>query len=254
MRAGRVVVGLAAAVLVGSWLPDEQGSPPRPAPHAATPAPAADATPPSPEPSPQVSEVTQEAAVLLRAAPGGDGDSWRDTAGRAHRLGMVDAPEVGECFAQQATDERRRLVAGGFLAHAYARDRYGRDVSLVTAADGTNVNVHLARHGFVDDRYLAQFRHENPALAADLEAAFAAARQEGAGLWRACRSGNAPAPPRSGDCHPDYLTCVPVQGDGSGRGAANDLDCGDLPGRVQLRQPGVDPYRLDADGDGTGCD
>jgi hypothetical protein len=23
---------------------------------------------------------------------------------------------------------------------------------------------------------------------------------------------------------------------------------------VQARQPGVDPYRLDADGDGVGCD
>jgi hypothetical protein len=55
-------------------------------------------------------------------------------------------------------------------------------------------------------------------------------------------------------CHPAYVTCVPVKGDGSGSGAANDLDCPEIGKAVQLRQVGVDPYRLDSDGDGTGCD
>ncbi len=120
------------------------------------------------------------------AASGGDGDSWRDTAGREYRLGMVNAPETDECFGAQATAERRRLVAAGFRTHVYSPDRYGRQVAVVTTADGENLNVHLARHGFADDRYLGQVRHENPALARELDEAFARAKSERAGLWRAC--------------------------------------------------------------------
>ncbi len=201
---------------------------------------------------------------LLMPAGNGDGDSWRDTDGREYRLGLVNTPEQDECFGPEAAAERRARTAGGFRASVYATDRYGRAVSVVTTADGVHLNVHLARHGFADDRYLAEFRSENEALARELDAAFAAARREGEGLWSACRSGApvapepVPAAPAAGaaaaGCHADYSTCVPVRGDGSGRGGADDLDCADLAGAVQLRQPGVDPYRLDADGDGVGCD
>lgn len=198
-------------------------------------------------------------AQLLRAAPHGDGDSWRDTAGREYRLGLVNAPEQGECFGAEATAERQRQVANGFSADVYSTDRYGRSVSTVTTADGSNLNVHLARHGFVDDRYLADFRHEHPALASELDVAFAEARAHGRGLWSACGGDEAPvapaaAPAGTTGCHPDYVTCIPVAGDGSGNGRGSDLDCGDVEGPVQARQPGVDPYRLDADGDGIGCD
>lgn len=132
---------------------------------------------------------TPAATELLRAASGGDGDSWKDTAGREYRIGMVNAPEVDECWGREATAARRSLVAAGFRAEVYTRDRYGRGVSLVTAADGTNVNVALARGGHVDDRYLDDFRHENRSLAAQLDAAFAAAKRERAGLWGACGGG-----------------------------------------------------------------
>lgn len=189
---------------------------------------------------------TPERPGLLQAAPHGDGDSWRDTTGEEYRLGLVNAPEQDECFGAEATAERRHQVAGGFRADVYTVDEHGRGVSVVTTADGTNLNVHLARQGFVDDRYLAEFRHEAPALAADLDAAFAEARAERRGLWSACGAGAPPvAAPAAADCHPDYLTCVP--------GGARDLDCSDLPGAVRVRQPGVDPHRLDADGDGIGC-
>ena len=252
--------GLLGALLLGGCLPDTQE------PVAAAPA----GVPSSPSLSPpvEVADSPSPRPVLLQPASGGDGDSWRDTAGREYRLGMVNTPEVGECYSRRAAAERRRLVAGGFRADVYATDRYGRQVAVVHAADGTNVNVHLARHGFADDRYLAEFRHENPSLAADLEVAFTAARRERTGLWGACGSTEvqgiaapppavappAAAPAAGRGCHPDYATCIPVKGDGSGRGAANDLDCGDISGAVRLRAAGVDPYRLDADGDGTGCD
>lgn len=224
--------------------------------------------PSAPWETPTASASPSPAADLLQPADHGDGDSWRDTAGREYRLGLVNAPELDECFGPEASAERKELTAGGFRAEVYTDDRYGRGVAVVTTADGINLNVHLARHGFVDDRYLADFRHENPSLAAELDAAFAAARAEGRGLWSACtaRSESAPAPaaqpvPLVGapataadGCHPAYATCVPVHGDGSGLGDANDLDCGVVDGPVRLAAAGVDPYRFDADGDGTGCD
>ena len=50
-------------------------------------------------------------------------------------------------------------------------------------------------------------------------------------------------------CHPDYSPCLPLlEGDA--------LNCGDLAAAqkpVTVREPGVDPYRLDRDGDGQGC-
>jgi endonuclease YncB( thermonuclease family) len=123
---------------------------------------------------------------LLRPAPGGDGDSWTDAGGREYRLGLVNAPEQDECFGPEATDERRRLTADGFGATVYGTDRYGRGLSVVTLPDGRNLNVHLARQGFADDRYLRHFRAENDRLAAELEPAFAEAKRERRGLWGAC--------------------------------------------------------------------
>ncbi len=128
---------------------------------------------------------------LLQAAGGGDGDSWKDTTGVEYRLGLINTPELNECFGSTARTERKRLVAKGFRAQAYSKDRHGRVVAVVTLADGRNLNVYLARHGFANDRYLAEFRAENPALARDLDVAFAAAKRERVGLWGACRQGAA---------------------------------------------------------------
>ena len=50
-----------------------------------------------------------------------------------------------------------------------------------------------------------------------------------------------------------YVTCVRVGGDGSGHGQANELDCGSIRKAGRLRRLGVDPYQLDADRDGIGC-
>ncbi len=130
--------------------------------------------------------VDRASGALLRAAPGGDGDSWRDTRARAYRLGLVDAPELDECFGRQAAAERRRLTAHGFRAQVYATDRYGRRLSVVTLPDGRSLNVHLARQGFADDRYLERFGDERPELAAELAVAFRQAQRARRGLWGAC--------------------------------------------------------------------
>jgi hypothetical protein len=56
-----------------------------------------------------------------------------------------------------------------------------------------------------------------------------------------------PTPPPSQGCHPSYSPCLPVVG---------DLDCADVRalGVAPVRVLGSDPYRLDADNDGLGCE
>jgi hypothetical protein len=47
-------------------------------------------------------------------------------------------------------------------------------------------------------------------------------------------------------CQPGYSPCLPI---------ADDLDCGDLTSSQRpVRVSGSDPFGLDADGDGSGCD
>ena len=232
---------------------------PGPAPETA--APVAAAAEPAQVPPP--TRAAPPAAALLVMAAGGDGDSWRDTAGVEYRMGLINTPETDECGGAAATAYRKRALAGGFRATVYATDGYGRRVAVVLTPDGANLNVAMARDGIADDRYLQRFRHENPDLAAQLDAAFAQARAQRRGIWRTCTGGAAPAEqqpapapqPAAGRCHPDYETCVRIAGDGSGQGAANDLDCGEIGYPVRLRQVGRDPYRLDgSDRDGVGCE
>lgn len=46
-----------------------------------------------------------------------------------------------------------------------------------------------------------------------------------------------------GECHPNYDPCLPI---------VDNLNCSDI--RVAVRVTGADPYRLDRDGDGIGCE
>lgn len=55
-----------------------------------------------------------------------------------------------------------------------------------------------------------------------------------------------PTTPPAGRCEPGYSPCLPI---------VDDLDCGDIAeGLKPIRVTGDDPYRLDADGDGWGCE
>jgi resuscitation-promoting factor RpfB len=56
-----------------------------------------------------------------------------------------------------------------------------------------------------------------------------------------------------GDCHPAYKPCVPIDSDvdcagGSGNGPSY------VKGPITVINPGDDPYGLDNDGDGVGCE
>jgi hypothetical protein len=50
----------------------------------------------------------------------------------------------------------------------------------------------------------------------------------------------------SGSCEPGYSPCLPV---------VSDLDCSQIPdSKKPIHVTGSDPYRLDGDGDGLGCE
>jgi endonuclease YncB( thermonuclease family) len=149
------------------------------------------------EPGGVKAAAPRASSPLLMPASEGDGDSWHDTAGAEYRLGLVNTPEYDECYGSEATAKRKELTAHGFRADVYAHDVYGRGVSLVTTANGVNVNVYLARYGFANDKYLSRYRHENPKLASQLDTAFAKARAERRGLWSACSGGHGAAAHRS---------------------------------------------------------
>jgi hypothetical protein len=81
----------------------------------------------------------------------------------------------------------------------------------------------------------------------------AAAKSASGGQWRACGAAATPPPPpppppaSGGACHPSYSPCLPIVG---------DLDCADIRalGVAPVRVLGSDPYRLDGDNDGFGCE
>lgn len=189
------------------------------------------------------STATRKATVI-------DGDTI-DVGGVRIRVGLVNTPEKGEGCFDEATRFTSSFVSGGVTYDAYATDSYGRTVAEVFDDQGRSLNVAIAGSKLSDDRYYDQFAHENPDLARRVRAAYVAPRSD-------CFSGSTTtAAPQnaSSSCHPDYVTCIPIKGDGSGSPTSNDLDCGDIRKKVQLRKIGVDPYRLDgSDNDGWGCE
>ena len=109
---------------------------------------------------------------LLRLTVLKDGDSFVASDGREYRLGMVNAPEPLEPCAREATRFTREFLADGFTADAYSSDPHGRTVAEVFNPSGKSLNVALMRGGYSDDRYLDNFRDENPELARRLDDAF----------------------------------------------------------------------------------
>ena len=197
------------------------------------------------EPTPSA-EPTDEPVVLLFVTDQKDGDSWVASDGKEYRLGLINTPETNEPCGAEATAFTRRFLSGGFTVDAYATDDYGRAVAEVLDDDGRSLNVEIAKSGLGDGRYLEQFRHENVGLGRRLDRALASPSRPD------CRKAAAPVPlvepPRktsapANNCKSGYSPCLPI---------VADLDCGDIGHAVTVT--GNDPYRLDRDGDGTGCD
>lgn len=113
-----------------------------------------------------------------------DGDTIRVALdGREERVRLIgiDAPERGECFADEATTALRDLVGGQqvvLVRDSSDRDDHGRLLRYV-AVGQEQVNELLVRKGFA----LARRYPPDTARAEELAAAEERARAEAAGLW-----------------------------------------------------------------------
>lgn len=191
-------------------------------------------------------EPTDPTLVLRFITDQKDGDSWVASDGKEYRLGLINTPERSEQCGAEASAFTLRFLERGFAVDAYTTDNHGRSVAEVFDKTGNSLNVALAKSGLGDDRYLEEFRGENPELARRLDSALTSAATPD------CKKVVAPAPlvskpskaPKSAsNCMTGYTPCLPV---------VVDLDCGEIGHPVTVT--GSDLYRLDRDGDGIGCD
>lgn len=188
-----------------------------------------------------------------------DGDTLdvRLTSGRTERIRLIgiDTPERGVCYFSQATARARQLAMSKRVvlrgdASQDTRDRYGRLLAYVWLPGGKDLGYQLIAGGFAK---VYVYRDPFQRLSA-YRSAGATAKGSSAGQWKACAAATTPAPvpaptpaPTSGSCHPSYSPCLPV---------VSDLDCADIRamGVAPVRVLGSDPYRLDGDNDGLGCE
>jgi micrococcal nuclease len=219
-----------------------------------------------------VASVTALLSVAAGAAPDGaftlrgtvmhvvDGDTIDVllTSGKRERIRLIgiDAPERGACYSAKATARMRALaqsqkvVLKGDATQA-TRDRYKRLLAYVWLPGGKDLGYQLVAGGFAKVYvYDRAFRRLSAYRNAE-----SSAKGSTAGQWKACAAPAptpppAPAPPPAppaGNCHPSYSPCLPIVG---------DLDCADIRalGVAPVRVLGSDPYRLDGDNDGYGCE
>ena len=188
-----------------------------------------------------------------------DGDTLdvRLTSGKTERIRLIgiDTPERGVCYFSQATAQARQLAMSKQVVlrgdtTQDTRDRYGRLLAYVWLPGGKDLGYQLIAGGFAK---VYVYRDPFQRLSAYRNAG-AAAKSATAGQWKACAA-PAPAPvpvtkpptPPGSNCHPSYSPCLPI---------VSDLDCADIRamGVAPVCVLGSDPYRLDGDNDGLGCE
>jgi endonuclease YncB( thermonuclease family) len=197
-----------------------------------------------------------------------DGDTIRVRVGPREekvRLIGIDTPEVGQCFATEATAAMRRLVFNREVVLTgdrtqTRRDIYGRLLAYVDLPSGVDVGRQLLQQGFA---VVYETRRPFTRRGA-YDAAASNALDSRAGLIGACDK-PAPTPPPpppppvpvptappplAGNCAPSYPdVCIPPP--------PPDLDCGQISYRrfrVIYTVPSPDPHRFDGDRDGIGCE
>ncbi len=124
-----------------------------------------------------------------------DGDTLvADVGGNEERVRFIgiDTPESVkpnspvECFGEEASAHTKELLPVGtrvrLVLDVEERDRYGRLLAYVYGADGSFVNLALARDGYAG---LLTYP-PNVAHVDDFRSAVAEARAAGRGLWSAC--------------------------------------------------------------------
>lgn len=176
-----VLAGVGAAVAVSGGQEGDLAvtSPPATAP-----------TPPAVSPTQSAIPESPTAPYVVVAITDGDTLELLGPEGAITvRLAQVDAPEVGECWADEATASLHRLAPPATAVTVRRpsppfTDRYGRTLGEVVRDDDTSISVELVSRG--DAAFDDRFADEDADLAARLRPAEDQARASGAGLWGAC--------------------------------------------------------------------
>lgn len=212
--------------------------------------------------------------VVTKVVDGDTLDVRLDT-GKQERVRVIgiDAPERGSCLSAQASARTKALVLSKRVvlrsdSTQATRDRYGRLLAYVDIAGKLDLGMRLVGEGFAE-----VYIYGRPFVRVSAyRSSEATAKSRALGIWGACVGGSseqtptpapspspppappptaatpppAPAPPAS-QCHPNYSNCLPIVG---------DLDCADVRrmGKAPVQVIGADPYRLDGDKDGLGCE
>jgi endonuclease YncB( thermonuclease family) len=197
-----------------------------------------------------------------------DGDTVVLRGGETIRLVQIDTPEVygdTECYGRQASALTEAILPVGTTVRIATdpgldqRDRDGRTLAYLWKGSSL-VNLRLVRVGAAAPYF---YSGDEGRYAAEIFKAAVAARRAGLGLWGHCRAGSVPlratrgvstglvnatrktvAGGSSPACNPNYTPCV--------ANSPADLNCADVGHPVKV--VGSDPYNLDADGDGFGCE
>lgn len=183
----------------------------------------------------------------------------------------VDPRQSVECFGLEAKN-RAQEILGGQAVYLEVdptqnnRDRYGRLLRHIILADGRNYGLEMIKGG-----YGHEYTYERPHIyQEEFRRAEAEAREAGRGLWAegVCVdesqdpngqtadsdsvTNSGVSAPEANDivatttaCHPAYNPCLEV---------VSDLNCKDIGEVVTVKKAGVDPYGLDRDNDGIGCE
>ena len=211
-----------------------------------------------------------------------DGDTYEivvDGQSARYRLYHADTPETNDpiqCGGSNATDFVNYVLGyndtpGQVWVEAVGqRDQYGRKLAYIwitIAGEPYLLNHVLINNGWAED---IDYNDDFDPYKAQLQAAARFAQTHRLGAWAQCGGfgialpeptplPTQPLPPTAipfvqptqgqaanlgSGCVPSYSPCVP-----SGYG---DLDCPEIGFQVQVS--GADPYRLDADNDGVGCE
>ncbi|QIK68546.1 DUF2510 domain-containing protein [Nocardioides sp. HDW12B] len=186
-----------------------------------------------------------------------DGDTIELGNGETVRLVGIDTPEVGECGFEAAAANLSNLVLGEMVSLGESdedRDSYGRLLRYVDLGD-MDAGLRLIKNG----RAIAAYDSRDGYGFHPRETVYVA-NDRGARNLCPMQTGQQappPAPPSpkpqplmggsggsaNGSCTAGYSPCLP---------RVADLNCDDVDGPI--RSTGSDPYGLDADGDGIGCD
>ena len=197
-----------------------------------------------------------------------DGDTITLTTGEKIRLLQIDAPELSpaECYGAEAQQVLSNLLLNTqFQLEADPisdnKDRYGRLLRYIKVGE-TNINLRLVELGAATPYF---YQGEKGRYATQLLKAAQIAKSKQLGLWKSCpttklnpykpaTTGKVPSAPlqtttnsSQPKCDPNYQGCIPPY--------PPDLDCSDIKrlGLAPVTVIGKDVHKLDADGDGVGC-